>query len=95
MAPDKITIPSLVVSPTVRAPVPVPEIMPLKVPVWASATAILLAPVLRVMALLMVLVAVFKSDPPLRVTPPLDKWLPLAPPEATDNTPPLMAVPPE
>ena len=94
LAADKITVPSLVVSPMLKAPVPAPEIMPPKVAVWPSAAAILLAPVVRAMVLVMVLVAVFNKVPPPRVTPPVERWLPLAPPEATDKVPPETVVPP-
>ena len=94
MAAVKITVPSLVVSPITSAPVPAPEIMPPKVAVWPSAAANLLAPVLRAMVLVMVLVAVFNNVAPARVTPPDDKLLPLAPPEATDKVIPVAVIPP-
>ena len=84
---EKMTVPLLVPSPTVSAPVPAPEIMPLKVAVLVAAAAILFAPVLSVMALLMVLVALFNKVPPAIVTALVDKPVPLIPPEATDKVP--------
>ena len=90
----KMTVPLLVESPTVSAPVPAPEMMPLKVAVLVVPAASLFAPVVSAMALLMVLVAMFNKEPPPSVTPPDERWLPLAPPEATDKVPPEMVVPP-
>ena len=94
LAADNTMPPLLVASPKLNTPVPAPEMMPLKVAVLLVAAASLLAPVFSVMALLMVLVAVFNKVPPARVMLPDDKLLPLAPPEATDKAPPLMVVPP-
>ena len=94
MAAVKITVPSLVVSPITSAPVPAPEIMPPKVAVWPSAAANLLAPVLRAMVLVMVLVAVFNNVAPAKVTPPDERLVSLDPPEATDKVIPVTVIPP-
>ena len=94
LAAENTTTPSLVESPATNAPVPAPEIMPLKVAVLVVAAASLLAPVVSVMALLMELVAVFSKVAPAKVSPPVDKLLALAPPEAADKVPLLIVVPP-
>ena len=93
-APDKSTTPLLLESPIVNAPVPAPEIMPLKVAVLVVAAASLLAPVLKIIALLMVLVALFNKVAPVKVTLPDERWLPLDPPEATDKVIPVTVKPP-
>ena len=95
LALEKLTIPLLVESPTTNAPVPDPEIKPLKVTVSPVAAAISLLPVLKVMLLVIVLPEALPNKvPPPRVTVPVDKLLLLAPPVATDTVPPLIVVPP-
>ena len=94
LAPDKTTTPLLVLSPRVNAPVPAPEIRPSNVAVLVVAAAILLAPELKIMAFEMVLVAVFINVAPAKVTSPVDKWVPLLPPDPTDKTMPVTVAPP-
>ena len=93
MAAENTTTPSLVESPATNAPVPAPEIPPLKVAVLVVAAASLFVPVVNTIVLLMVLEAVFNKVPLARVMLPDDKLLPLVPPEATDKVTPLMVVP--
>ena len=84
----------MVASPTVRLLAP-PPITPLKVTVLVDWTAILFVPAPKVMALLMVLPVVLpNSTPPSIVTVPLERFVPLVPPVATDNTPAAIVVPP-
>ena len=91
----KMTVPLLVESPTVSAPVPAPEMMPLKVAVLVVAAASLFAPVSKVMALLTVPVLFTNKVPPLMVTTLVDKPVaPLVPPEATDMVPAAIKVVP-
>ena len=90
-APDRLTVPVFVKSPTVSA---LPEITPLKLAVVFATAEITLVPAPKVMLLLIVLVAVSTSVPPLMVTPPVDRLDPLAPPEATLKVPALIVVPP-
>ena len=69
--------------------------MPPMVSVLPVATA--MVPPKAPMAMVLEIVAVvLASNVPLApiVTVPDDRWLPLAPPEATDKIPPLMVVPP-
>ena len=95
MALEKLTVPVLVESPTLKVPVPAPVIRPLKITLVLAAAAILLLPVAKVMALLIVLPVVLPSnEPPPIVTVPDDRLLPLAPPVATDKVPSLIVVVP-
>ena len=73
---------------------PAPEMMPLKVAVVLGAAAILLLPAPRVIALVIVLVAVSNNAPPAIVMALVDKLEPLAPPELTAKVPALMVVVP-
>ena len=83
------------VSPTINAPVPAPEIMPLKVAVLVVAAASLLLPVSSVMALLTVPVLFTNKLPPLMVTALVDSPVePLVPPDATDKVPAAIRVVP-
>ena len=85
----------MVESPTAKAPVPEPEITLLKVAVTPLAAAILLAPVANVIVLVTVFPSVLRSNvPPPIVTAPVDRFVPLAPPVATDKIPLLILVPP-
>ena len=96
LAPDNTMPPLLVALPKLSVPVPDPEIIPLKVTVSPVPAAIALAPVLKVMALLIVtvLAGLTNKEPPPRVKAPDERWLLLAPPDATDKIPPLMVVAP-
>ena len=72
-----------------------PLIASLKValtPVLATIVLVLLE--FKAMALLIVLLAFNFKVPPLMMTPPVDKLVPLIPPEDTDKVPPLILVPP-
>ena len=89
---ENITVPLFVESPTVKAPVPAPEITPLKVAVLVVAAAILLAPVSRAIALLIVPVLLTNKVAPLIVTALVDKPVPLVPPDATDKVPAAISV---
>ena len=93
LAPEKTTVPLFVASPTVTLLAP-PLIMPLKVTVFVVAAAISLVPEPKVMLLLIVLAPVHNKVPPLIVTVPVERLVPLVPPVATDKAPPEMEVPP-
>ena len=62
------------------------------IPALAEMTFVV--PELNVMALLIVLLAFNTKAPPLRVTLPVDKLVPLSPPEVITKVAPLIVVPP-
>ena len=84
----------MVESPDVKVPV-APEINPVIVAVTPVVAAIsFVVPEPKVIALLSELVVVSTSAPPLMVTVPEDKFVPLTPPDATFKAPALIVVPP-
>ena len=92
LAPVNTTVPVLAPLPIVSAPVP--EMIPLRVAVWAADAAMVLVPAVRVIVLLIVPVVLANKVPPPRVTVPVDRFVPEVPPVATDKVPPLIVVPP-
>ena len=72
-----------------------PLITPLKMAlIPALAAMIFVVLELKVMALLIVSLALNTKAPPLMVMAPVDKFVPLRPPEETTKVAPLIVVPP-
>ncbi len=88
----KVTVPAYAAVPTVGAVV---VMLPPMVNVLPVATAIVPPKALMEMALEMVAVVLANNKPvAAMVTVPDERWVPLEPPEATDNMPAPMVVPP-